>query len=339
MRPSTATGPREIEAERGFAEPADGVRASERGAPRSDASTGRPPGILNRRALPQPGDRLPVVAELEQDLLGVLAELGRGRARRPARAGEVDRATRPCRRVPPSATGTSTNAPAAIACGSATTSVGRLHRRPPHAGAVEDARPTRRAGAWRRSRRATRDQLGAVLAAGAHGREARVVEPLGALDGAHQVGPVAIALEAEEPEPAAVAGAVAADQRVRRRRCASSASPGCRGGASCSVSQPSTKTPMRRSDVETSCPRPVRSRASSAAAMPPAAVMPAMWSPMRAALVRRVAARRRQRRGDAGARPEGADVVRRPIAVRAGVAVAGDAARRRGAGCARASVA
>ena len=54
----------------------------------------------------------------------------------------------------------------------------------------------------------------------------------------------------------------------------------------------------------------------------------------RAALERRLAAGRRERRGDARARPERADVVRRPIGVGAALAVAGDAARRRGAGCA-----
>src|SRR5258706_14665575 len=46
------------------------------------------------------------------------------------------------------------------------------------------------------------------------------------------------------------------------------------------VSQPTVKIPMRSSDVETSCPRPLRLRAKSAAATPPAPVMPAVWSPI-----------------------------------------------------------
>src|SRR6185369_6657102 len=59
------------------------LRARRMGCP--CASTSR-----NDAALFQAGDRLPVIAELEQDLLGVLAAL-RGRSRRrPARRREVD---------------------------------------------------------------------------------------------------------------------------------------------------------------------------------------------------------------------------------------------------------
>ena len=46
------------------------------------------------------------------------------------------------------------------------------------------------------------------------------------------------------------------------------------------TSQPSMYMPIRSSDVDTSCPSPVRSRANSAAATAPAAAIPAMWSPI-----------------------------------------------------------
>ena len=46
------------------------------------------------------------------------------------------------------------------------------------------------------------------------------------------------------------------------------------------VSQPIMKAPILSSDVLTSWPSPVRSRTNSAAATPPAAAMPVMWSPI-----------------------------------------------------------
>ena len=68
-------------------------------------------------------DRLPVVAQLEQDLLGVLAALGRRRRPAPRRCRRSRPASRPCAPCRPRRPARRPSTPAASACGSATTSV------------------------------------------------------------------------------------------------------------------------------------------------------------------------------------------------------------------------
>src|SRR5581483_12420828 len=92
----------------------------------------------------------------------------------------------------------------------------RLHRRPPQILAVERDTPLV-AGARREDLVEQSAQLARVATARLGGREPLVVDPLRALDGAAQVGPVPLALETDEPEPPAVAVAVAVDHRVAHR--------------------------------------------------------------------------------------------------------------------------
>src|SRR5262245_33265814 len=172
--------------------------------------------LRDRAAFLEAADRFPVVAELEQDVLRVLAELGDGTGGRPAVAREVDRRgdagdARPVglRDVDEGAGRDRLRV--------ADDLLGGLDGRPPHAHPVEDRAPF--------GERARREdlveethELGTVVPPAGHRREARVLEPLGTLDGPHEIRPVALALEAEEPEPAAVARTVAVDNGVRRRR-------------------------------------------------------------------------------------------------------------------------
>src|SRR5437867_3791204 len=117
--------------------------------------------LWDRAPLLQPRDRLPVVAELEEDLLGVLPDLGHRPLRRPAVDGEVDgrghtRDLCPVglRHVDEGAGGDRLRVADDV--------LGRLHGRPPHAGAVEDRAPLgERAGGEDLVEQA--DQLGAVF--------------------------------------------------------------------------------------------------------------------------------------------------------------------------------
>ena len=151
----------------------------------------------------------------------------------------------------------------------------RLHRRPPHAGRVEAPAPLL-GGLGGEDGVEQRDQLADVVAPRLHGGEAGIGEPFGSRDGAHEVGPVPLALQTEEPEPPAVAGRgtdMMTGFGISFRTMGVALMP---SRSAAFVSQPSTKSPTRRSDVVTSCPRPVRSRASKAALTPPASVIPAV---------------------------------------------------------------
>ena len=134
----------------------------------------------------------------------MLPELGR-RARGAQACREKSTGVATMRAVPPSATGTSTARARGLACGSSITSVDRLHRRPPHAGAVEDAAPLGH-GPVAKISSSCATSSGDVLAAARRMVAKRgSSSQLGTLDGAHEVGPVAVALQAEQPEPAVVA--------------------------------------------------------------------------------------------------------------------------------------
>ncbi len=135
---------------------------------------------------------------------------------------------------------------------------------------------------------------------------------------------MALALQAEEPEPAPVAGAVAADHGVRRT--------GARHGRGRDAeAEGRARVPAEDEDADAEergghhLPRAALLAREERRCHPARERHPGDVIPHGAALVGRVAARRRQRRGDAGARPEGADVVGRPVAVGAALAVAGDA--------------
>src|SRR5439155_11567669 len=142
--------------------------------------------------------------------------------------------------------------------------------------------------------------------------------------GAQQVGPVALALQAEEPEPAPIAGAVAADHGVRRA--------GARHGRGRDAeAEGRARVPAEDEDAD--------AEERGGYHLPCAALLARQERRCHTArerhprdvvadgpaLIRRVTARRRQCRGDAGARPESADVIGGAVAVRAVLAVAGDA--------------
>src|SRR5579875_1473748 len=243
------------------------------------------PGSRDRAALLEARDRLPVVAELEEHLFGVLAALGRGAGRPPRRAGEVDRRGDAGHR-------------AALGC---------RH--------VDDrAARGERAGGEDRVQQA--DQLGGVVPAVAHGGEARIVEPLRPLDGAHEVGPVTLPLQAQEEEPAAVARAVGADHGVRRRRARDrrrlEPEP-----------QRRVRVPAEHEDADAQQRGGDELAAAGALAGEERRGDRAGERHARgviahgAALIRRLAAGGGERGRDPRARPERADVVGGPVAVRA----------------------
>src|SRR5437762_1549283 len=158
-------------------------------SPRSRAASRSVVALRDRAPLLQPRDRLPVVAELEEDLLGVLPDLRHRPLRRPAVDGEVDGRGDTWDLCPVGLRDVDEGA-GGDRLRVADDVLGRLHGRPPHAGAVEDRAPLgERAGGEDLVEQL--NQLGAVLAPGPHGREARILEPVGTLDGAQQVGPVA----------------------------------------------------------------------------------------------------------------------------------------------------
>src|SRR5579885_575421 len=278
------------------------------------------PGSRDRAALLEARDRLPVVAELEEHLFGVLAALGRGAGRPPRRAGEVDRrgdaghrAALGCRHVDDRAAGAHLRVGDHLRRG--------LHRCPPEPHAVEDRAPLgERAGGEDRVQQA--DQLGGVVPAVAHGGEARIVEPLRPLDGAHEVGPVTLPLQAQEEEPAAVARAVGADHGVRRRRARDrrrlEPEP-----------QRRVRVPAEHEDADAQQRGGDELAAAGALAGEERRGDRAGERHARgviahgAALIRRLAAGGGERGRDPRARPERADVVGGPVAVRARLAVAG----------------
>ena len=135
---------------------------------------------------------------------------------------------------------------------------------------------------------------------------------------------MAIALQAEEPEPAAVAGPVAADHRVRhggaghRRRGDAEAERRAQVPADDEHADPVER---RRHDLPATRPLAREQRGGDGAGARDAGDVVAH----RPALEGWIGGRRRQGRRNPRARPEGADVVSRPVALRPLGAVAGDA--------------
>ena len=105
------------------------------------------------------------------------------------------------------------------------------------------------------------------------------------------------------------------------------------------MSHPIMYMPMRSSDVDTSWPSPVRSRAKQRGGHGPGRGHARHVVAHPAALVREVGAVGRERRGHAGSRPERADVVGGAVAARRPRCRSRSRGRRRGAGCAPTRVA
>src|SRR5439155_6248544 len=132
--------------------------------------------------------------------------------------------------------------------------------------------------------------------------------PVGTLDGAQQIGPVALALQAEEPEPAPIAGAVAADHGVR----GGGARHGCGRDAE---AEGRARVPAEDEDADAEergghhLPRAALLAREERRGHAAGERHPGDMVSQGAALIRRVAAPRRPRGGGARARTEGADVV------------------------------
>ena len=148
--------------------------------------------------------------------LGVLAELGRGAIGEPRAAGEVDRRCHH-RATVPSLTGTSTKPAGGVGLLVVDELVGVLHLGPPHAGGVEalppfvSRAPSRTAPAAWRVTSAAWSRRPSIVAK--RGSSTQVVE----LQRGGDVRPVAVAFEAEQPDPLLVGAAVAGEQRVGHR--------------------------------------------------------------------------------------------------------------------------
>ena len=203
----------------------------DRASSRREADTATGP-VRDGAELLELDDPVPVVAQLEEHLLGVLGELGRHRREAPTACRRSRPATPPSRRGRRRRSGTDTKPPAARTTG---------RRRSRGAGAPAPtrrprgrrSRPTRRAACVAKISLSSMTSSAELREAGHQGRVALVVEPLRSADGAEHVGPVPVALEPEHPEPLAVAGLVGADQRVRRLRRPSSASSARPSAAPC----------------------------------------------------------------------------------------------------------
>jgi hypothetical protein len=155
--------------------------------------------------------------------------------------------------------------------------------------------------------------------------EARIVAQGGVVERLHQIGPVAVGLQAEQPEPLAVGGAVAVHQRVGDVVAVV-------GRLDAAEAQARVDVPA--DDVDAGAQQRGRDELADAGALPRdqrRAHRADRGDGGRviahaAALLRRLLALRRQRHADAGARPEGADVVGRPVAIGSARAVAGEVA-------------
>ena len=206
-------------------------------------------------------------------------ELGRHRARRAGRAAVVDRRVDHRRRLGPSrhldeAAGprpARRRGPPRSIC----TGAHHMSSRSSAAPHSERVFVAKISSSWSiSSRQCSRRAIGR--------REPLVVDPLGMLDGAAQIGPVPVALEADEPEPAAVGVAVPVDERVPHRLRACRWRAGRPSRTEMLTSKPTVYIAVAQERRRARAgPCPVRSRATSAADTTAAAsVMPAPWSPM-----------------------------------------------------------
>ena len=200
--------------------------------------------------------------------------------------------------------------------------VGRLHRCPPHVLAVERVAPL--VPRPRREHLVEQpDELADVRATRLGRPEALALDPLGAVDRSAQVGPVTVALEADEPEPAPLRVLVAVDRRVRHLRALRDAEGHAEAERGVEVEADRVHAvPQQRRVHELALarlPACEQRRARAGRERHARAVVAHA-----AALERRLAAGCRQQAGDATARPERGDVVRGAVAVVAGHAEAGD---------------
>src|SRR5262249_33596492 len=152
---------------------------------------------------------------------------------------------------------------------------------------------------------------------------ARILDPLGAPDGARQRRPVALALEADDPEPAPVAVLVAVDRRVPHRLAVPDRDLHAEAQRRREVERDRVEAlAQERGLDELAAPAALareQRRADARCGREARAVVAHA-----AALEGRLTAGLRQEPRDARARPEGGDVVGRAVGVRPAAAVAGE---------------
>ena len=155
------------------------------------------------------------------------------------------------------------------------------------------------------------------------GGEARVGRPFGTVERTHDVGPVAFAFEAQQPQPFAVTAAVPVDERIGRALTVGGRNVDVQAGGDVVVPPEHVGTQAhQRSEDQLSCAGPfsLERRGRDAARHRHARHVVAHA----AALVGQVLALGRQRVGDRGPTPEGPDVVGVSVPVGAVEPVAGD---------------